>query len=57
MTFTPLITMDDIRSDGRTVRQQQEVQRKAKEKADKIPPDAKNGEMVELDEDLEDIPF
>ena len=57
MTFTPLITMDDIRSDGRTVRQQQEVQRKAKEKSDKIPPDAKNGEMVELDEDLEDIPF
>ena len=57
MTFTPLITMDDIRSDGRTVRQQQEVQRKAKEKADKIPPDAKNGEMAELDEDLEDIPF
>ena len=57
MTFTPLITMDDIRSDGRTVRQQQEVQRKAKEKADKIPPDAKNGKMVELDEDLEDIPF
>ena len=57
MTFTPLITMDDIRSDGRTVRQQQEVQRKAKEKSDKIPPDAKNGEMVKLDEDLEDIPF
>ena len=57
MTFTPLITMDDIRSDGRTVRQQQEVQRKAKEKADKIPPDAKSGKMVELDEDLEDIPF
>lgn len=57
MTFTPLIIMDDIRSDGRTVRQQQEVQRKAEEKADKIPPDAKNGEMVELDEDLEDIPF
>ena len=57
MTFTPLITMDDIRSDGRTVRQQQEVQRKAKEKADKIQPDAKNGKMVELDEDLEDIPF
>ena len=57
MTFTPLITMDDIRSDGRTVRQQQEVQRKAKEKADKIPPDAKTGKMVELDEDLEDIPF
>lgn len=57
MTFTPLITMDDIRSDGRTVRQQQEVQRKAKENADKIPPDAKSGKMVELDEDLEDIPF
>ena len=57
MTFTPLITMDDIRSDGRTVRQQQEVQRKAKEKADKIPSDAKNGKMAELDEDLEDIPF
>lgn len=57
MTFTPLITMDDIRSDGRTVRQHQEVQRKAKEKAEKIPADAKNGKMVELDEDLEDIPF
>ncbi len=57
MTFTPLITMDDIRSDGRVVRQQQEMRRKAKEKSDKIPLDAKSGKMVELDEDLEDIPF
>ena len=57
MTFTPLITMEDIRSDGRVVRQQQEMQRKAQEKTDPVPADAKPGEMVELSEELEDIPF
>ena len=57
MTFTPLITMDDIRSDGRLVRQQQEMQRKAQEKTDPVPADVKPGEMVELSEELEDIPF
>ena len=57
MTFTPLITMDDIRSDGRLVRQQQEMQRKAQEKADPVPADVKPGEMAELSEALEDIPF
>lgn len=57
MTFTPLITMDDIQSDGRVVRQQQEVRRKAQEKTDPVPADVKTGEMAELDEDLEDIPF
>ena len=57
MTFTPLITMDDIRSDGRLVRQQQEMHRKAQEKADPVPADVKPGEMAELSEELEDIPF
>ena len=57
MTFTPLITMDDIRSDGRLVRQQQEMQRKAQEKTDPVPADVKPGEMAELSEELEDIPF
>ena len=57
MTFTPLITMDDIRSDGRVVRQQQELRRKAQEKADPVPADVKPGEMAELSEELEDIPF
>ena len=57
MTFTPLITMDDIRSDGRVVRQQQEMQRKAQEKTDPVPADVKPGEMAELSEELEDIPF
>lgn len=57
MTFTPLITMDDIRSDGRMVRQQQEMQRKAQEKTDPVPADVKPGEMAELSEELEDIPF
>ena len=57
MTFTPLITMDDIRSDGRVVRQQQEMRRKAQEKTDPVPADVKPGEMAELSEELEDIPF
>ena len=57
MTFTPLITMDDIRSDGRLVRQHQEMQRKAQEKTDPVPADVKPGEMAELSEELEDIPF
>ena len=57
MTFTPLITMDDIRSDGRLVRQQQEMHRKAQEKTDPVPADVKPGEMAELSEELEDIPF
>ena len=57
MTFTPLITMDDIRSDGRVVRQQQEMHRKAQEKTDPVPADVKPGEMAELSEELEDIPF
>lgn len=57
MTFTPLITMEDIRSDGRLVRQQQEMHRKAQEKADPVPADVKPGEMAELSEELEDIPF
>ena len=57
MTFTPLITMDDIRSDGRVVRQQQEMHRKAQEKPDPVPADVKPGEMAELSEELEDIPF
>ena len=57
MTFTPLITMDDIRSDGRVVRQQQELRRKAQEKTDPVPADVKPGEMAELSEELEDIPF
>ena len=57
MTFTPLITMDDIRSDGRVVRQQQELRRKAQEKTDPVPADVKPGEMAELGEGLEDIPF
>ena len=57
MTFTPLITMEDIRSDGRVVRQQQEMQRKAQEKTDPVPADVKPGEMAELSEELEDIPF
>jgi replicative DNA helicase len=57
MTFSPLITMDDIRSDGRLVRQQQEMHRKAQEKTDPVPADVKPGEMAELSEELEDIPF
>ena len=57
MTFTPLITMDDIRSDGRLVRQHQEMQRKAQEKTDPVPADVKPSEMAELSEELEDIPF
>lgn len=57
MTFTPLITMDDIRSDGRVVRQQQEMHRKSQEKADPVPADVKPGEMAELSEELDDIPF
>ena len=57
MTFTPLITMDDIRSDGCLVRQQQEMHRKAQEKTDPVPADVKPGEMAELSEELEDIPF
>ena len=57
MTFTPLITMDDIRSDGRVVRQQQQMHRKAQEKTDPVPADVKPGEMAELSEELEDIPF
>ena len=57
MTFTPLITMDDIRSDGRLVKQQQEMQQKAQAKTDPVPAEVKTGEIVELGEDLEDIPF
>ncbi len=57
MTFTPLITMDDIRSDGRLVKQQQEMQQKVQAKTDPVPAEVKTGEIVELGEDLEDIPF
>ena len=57
MTFTPLITMDDIRSDGRLVKQQQEMQQKSQAKTDPVPAEVKTGEIVELGEDLEDIPF
>lgn len=57
MTFDQSLTMDDIRTDGRIARQRQEMDRKAKAKAEQIPEEAKNGKMVELDEELEDVPF
>ena len=59
MTFSPYVDMDTIRSDGRTVRQQQEVQRKAKEKEepDPIPKDLAPGEFAEVQVSLDEIPF
>ena len=57
MTFDQSLTMDDIRTDGRIARQRQEMDRKAKAKAEQIPEEAKNGKTVELDEELEDVPF
>ena len=60
MTFTPLITMENIRSDGRVVRQQQEVDRKAKAKEkepDPIPKDLAPGEFAEVQVSLDEIPF
>ena len=59
MTFSPYVDMDTIRSDGRTARQQQEVQRKAKEKEepDPIPKDLAPGEFAEVQVSLDEIPF
>ena len=59
MTFTPLLTMDDIRSDGKVIREQQMASAAAKrkeEKKDPIPENVKPGETVEVSED-DDIPF
>ena len=53
MTFSPLITMDDIRSDGRVVRQQQDVNRKAQ---DKPAQETEQPQFTQLPDD-EDLPF
>ena len=61
MTFDPLLTMEDIRSDGRLVKQQavinQKREDKKKQEAEHIPEDANGGKMVELSGDGEDLPF
>ena len=61
MTFTPLLTMDDIRSDGRVARQQADMKRKSEDKKGKapesIPENATGGKMVELPDGGEDLPF
>ena len=63
MTFTPYADMNDIRADGRMVREKASVERKAAEKArkqDEIPADATGGKMVELEDDPEtwkELPF
>ena len=53
MTFSPLITMDDIRSDGRVVRQKQDVNRKAQ---DKPAQETEQPQLTQLPDD-EDLPF
>ena len=61
MTFSPLLTMDDIRSDGRLVRQQADMKRKSEDRKSKeqetIPETATGGKMVELPDSGEDLPF
>lgn len=53
MTFSPLITMDDIRSDGRVMRQKQEVNRKAQ---DSPAPTSGKPQFTKLPDDG-DLPF
>ena len=60
MTFTPLLTMDDIRSDGRTVRQRETIERKKQEKtenAGQVPENIQAGKFVPLQDDGEPLPF
>ena len=60
MTFTPLVTMDDIRSDGKVVKEQQAASAAAKRKeeaGDPIPEKMKAGTTVPLLEDGEELPF